>query len=192
MSEKVGYARVSTLGQSLDTQIEKLVEQGCDPQHIFQEKVSGAKGANRPALDDMLRFVRRGDTLVVTKLDRLARSVNDLNKITRQLQDKSVDLVVIDQQIDTSTPTGRLTFHLLAAIDEFERDLINERTSDGRTRAMANGVKFGRSRALDDDQVSALVAEINSGKTKKNELAKKYGIGTTTLYRIYSEYNGKC
>ncbi|MBW2185889.1 MAG: recombinase family protein [Deltaproteobacteria bacterium] len=81
-------------------------------------------------------------------------------------------MVVIDQQIDTSTPTRRLTFHLLAAIDEFERDLINERTSDGRTRAMANGVKFGRSRALDDDQVSALVAEINSGKPKKKSWQK--------------------
>ncbi len=187
MGERVGYARVSTTGQSLDAQIEKLVEKGCESQHIFTEKASGAKGKNRPALEDMLRFVRRGDTLVVTKLDRLARSVSELTRIAQQLQGKSVDLMVIDQQIDTSTPTGRLTFHLLGAIGEFERDLINDRTAEGRARAMANGVKFGRSRSLSESQIAALVSEIDSGVIPKTELAKKYKIGTTTLYRVYNE-----
>ncbi len=189
MGENVGYARVSTTGQAegLDTQVDKLTAHGCDPQHIFKEMVSGAKGKSRPALDEMMRFVRRGDTLVITRLDRLARSVSDLTRIAGQLQEKGVDLVVTEQAISTESAEGRLLFHLLGSIGEFERDIINARTSEGRTRAMAAGVKFGRKPALDDDQVAALVQDIEAGQIPKADLAKKYGIGTTTLYRIYNE-----
>jgi len=190
MGEKVGYARVSTTGQNLEVQMDKLKKAGCNEEHIFQEKVSGGNGKKRPALDDMLRFVRKGDALVITKLDRLARSVSDLTTIAQQFQEKGVDLVVLDQQIDTTTPTGRLMFHLLGAIGEFERELINERTAEGRSRAKANGVKFGRRPALDDGQIAALVADIDAGEVPKAELARRYGIGTTTLYRIYHVARG--
>ncbi len=196
MGEKIGYARVSTIGQveGLDAQIEKLKEYGCQDnekqRHIFKEKVSGAQGKHRPALDDMLRFVRKGDTLVITRLDRLARSVSDLTKIASQLQEKGVDLVVIEQAISTESAESRLLFHMISAIGEFERDLINSRTSEGRARAMAAGVKFGRKPALDDDQVAKLIADVKAGAIPKTDIAKSYGIGTTTLYRIYNEANG--
>ena len=116
-------------------QIEKLKAAGCDK--IFQEKKSGRSGVERQQLTNALSFMREGDQFIVTRLDRLARSVRDLSNITKQIEAKEVDLVVLDQNIDTSSPTGRLLFHMLAAIGEFERDLIKERAADGIARAKA-------------------------------------------------------
>ena len=116
VGQRVGYARVSTSGQHLGLQLEKLSD--CD--RIFQEKASGGKGVSRPALKEALAYARGGDVFVVTKLDRLARSVHDLMQITQTLQDKNCDLQVLDQELDTSTPNGRLVFHVLAVIGEFE------------------------------------------------------------------------
>jgi DNA invertase Pin-like site-specific DNA recombinase len=142
--QRVGYARVSTSGQDLSHQKERLAS--CDK--IFEEKASGARGAVRPALEEAMNYVREGDVFVVTKLDRLARSVLELMQITQALQDKQCDLKVLDQELDTATPTGRLIFHVLAVIGEFERELITERAREGRERAMAAGVKSGRKSKL--------------------------------------------
>lgn len=124
----------------MEIQIEKLKAYGCE--RIFTEKKSGASKQGRASLTEALAFIREGDELIVTRLDRLARSVRDLTNITSDLQAKQVSFVVLDQQIDTTTPTGKLLFHVLSAIGEFERELINERIRDGIIKAKNAGVKF--------------------------------------------------
>lgn len=150
----------------------------CD--RIFQEKVSGGKGGNRPALKEALTYARNGDVFVATKL---ARSVHDLMQITQTLQDKNCDLQVLDQELDTSTPTGRLIFHVLAVIGEFERELITERIREGRLRAMAAGVKFGRKPKLSKLEEESLAMWIKEEALSKEELAEKFNVSVTTIYR---------
>ena len=178
---KVGYARVSSLGQSLDTQIEKLNAFGCE--RLFQEKKSGASTSKREAVKAALEFCREGDVLVITKLDRLARSMFDLQGITQELERKKVDLVVLDQKIDTTTPTGRLTFHLLGAVAEFERDLINERRNEGMEKAKERGVRFGRKPKLSDAEAEELRSAYREGE-KPSELMKRFGVSKATFYRL--------
>lgn len=178
---RIGYARVSTQGQSLDNQVERLTASGCEK--LFTEKYSGAR-SDRKQLQAVLDFVREGDALVVTKLDRLARSSVDLGQIARKLESKMVDLVVLDQQIDTSTPTGKLMFTMIGAFAEFERDLIRERCQEGIAKAKDRGVKFGRKAKLTNKQIVDLKAEFEAGEIGKTELAKKYGISRPSLYRI--------
>lgn len=177
----IGYARVSSQGQSLDNQSERLESYGCNK--VFSEKFTGAQ-SDRAKLNSMLEYVREGDTLVVTKLDRLARSAVDLGRIAERLQAKKVDLVVLDQQIDTTTPTGKLMFTMIGAFAEFERDLIAERCQEGIAKAKARGVRFGRKPKLNDRQLKALKAEFESGDVGKAELARKYGISRPSLYRL--------
>lgn len=179
---KVGYARVSTYGQKLDVQVERLKSSGCEK--LFQEKVSGKEATDRKQLQSALEFVREGDCFVVTRLDRLARSVQDLVSITKALESSGVDLVVLDQSIDTSTPTGRLMFHMLAAIGEFERELIQERAQEGRVKAREAGIKFGRPPKLTDDQLQQLREEFHASDTVKSELASRYGLSKSSLYRL--------
>jgi len=179
VGQKVGYARVSTNAQDLTLQRERLAD--CD--RIFEEKVSGRKGSPRPALNDALAYVRNGDVFVVTKLDRLARSVYDLMQITQTLQDKNCDLQVLDQELDTSTPTGRLIFHVLAVIGEFERELITERINEGRNRAMAAGVKFGRKPKLTEMEEESLATWIREDVLSKEDLAEKFNVSVSTIYR---------
>lgn len=178
---KIGYARVSSLGQSLDTQIEKLEAFGCEK--VFQEKRSGASTDKRLAVKEALEFCREGDVLVITKLDRLARSMFDLQGIVQELERKKVDFVVLDQKIDTTTPTGRLTFHLLGAVAEFERDLINERRNEGIERAKAKGVRLGRKPKLTEDQIKEL-REANREGEDTNALIKRFGLSKATFYRL--------
>lgn len=178
---KIGYARVSSLGQSLDTQIEKLTAFGCEK--VFQEKRSGATRQKREAVNAALEFCREGDVLVITKLDRLARSMFDLQEITQTLDRKKVDFVVLDQNIDTTTPSGRLTFHLLGAVAEFERDLIAERRNEGIEKAKAKGVKFGRASKLTDTQIEELRAARRAGESR-SVLQERFGISKSTFYRI--------
>ena len=158
---------------------------GCDK--IFEEKKSGANRDEREALHQALTFVREGDQFVVTRLDRLARSVLDLSQITAEIAAKKVDLVVLDQAIDTGSPTGRLLFHMLAAIGEFERDLIKERAAEGIARAKAAGVKFGAKSKLSAEQIAALKAEFAIPTTNRKELARRYGISRATVYRLCAE-----
>lgn len=183
---KVGYARVSSVGQSLDTQIDKLTAFGCEK--VFQEKRSGASRTKREAVNAALEFCREGDVLVITKLDRLARSMFDLQDITKTLERKGVDFIVLDQNIDTTTPTGRLTFHLLGAVAEFERDLISERQAEGIEKAKAKGVRFGRKRKLTPEQVKEMLAAYEAGEDAR-DLMRRYGISKSSFHRHRSGYD---
>lgn len=179
---KIGYARVSTADQNLDNQILALEAFGCEK--IFKEKLSGKSAENREQLQLSLEFVRQGDVLVITKLDRMARSVLDLNIIAKRLLDKQVDLKVLTQDIDTTTIYGKLVFNVLGAVAQFERELINERAKDGIIKAKLRGVKFGRARKVDDELAATILSELPSWVGSKSMLADKHGISRATLYRI--------
>ena len=178
----IGYARVSSYGQSLDVQLEKLNH--CD--RVFKEKQSGRSTDKREQLALCLDYVRDGDTLVVTKLDRLARSTRDLLNILNSLEKKQVKLNVLDQQIDTSTPSGRLLVTLLGSIAEFENDLRRDRQMDGIAHARKSGVKFGRKKSLTDAQVVEMRQKRNDGLLIK-DLMTHYGLSKASVYRALSE-----
>jgi len=177
----IGYARVSSIGQSLDIQLEKLAH--CDK--VFQEKKSGTSD-KRPRLQECLEYVREGDTLAVTKLDRLARSTLHLCQIAAELQRKRVNLRVIDQNINTGDATGRLLFNMLSAIAQFETELRAERQVDGIRKAKARGVKFGRKEKLTAQQVTEMRQRRKQGVLIKT-LMKDYEISKATVYRYLKE-----
>jgi DNA invertase Pin-like site-specific DNA recombinase len=166
----------------LEVQLDKLKAAGCD--RIFEEKRSGGSRIERLELRAALGFIRDGDQLVITRLDRLARSVLDLTQITRDIEAKQVDLIVLDQSIDTSSPTGRLLFHMLAAIGEFERDLIKDRAADGIARAKVNGIKFGARSKLSAEQVADIRHQFADPANDRSALARRFGISRATVYRI--------
>ena len=174
----IGYARVSSYGQSLDVQLDKLKH--CD--RVFKEKQSGRSTDKREQLSLCMDYVRDGDTLVVTKLDRLARSTRDLLNILNALEQKKVKLHVIDQQIDTSTAAGRLLVTMLGSIAEFENDLRMDRQADGISLARRNGVKFGRKKALTETQVQELRQKRIDGLLIK-DLMKYYSLSKASVYR---------
>jgi DNA invertase Pin-like site-specific DNA recombinase len=173
----VGYARVSSVGQSLDVQLEKL--KNC--QKIFQEKKSAA-GGKRPQLLACLEYVREGDTLVITRLDRLARSTLDLCQIADQLKRKDVELQVIDQNINTADATGRLLFNMLGAINQFETEIRSERQTDGILKAKQKGVKFGAGKKLTESQVKEMKEKRRAGILIK-DLMKEYNLSKASIYR---------
>ena len=173
---RVGYARVSTKEQRLEVQLEKLKD--CDK--IYEEKLSGTDD-KRPKLQECLDYVREGDTLVVTRLDRLARSTLHLCEVAKLLERKGVSLVVIDQSIDTSTSSGRLLFNMLGAIAQFETEIRAERQAEGIRKALNNGVKFGRKSLLKADQVEALKRKRQEGVTI-SALMREFGIGKVSVY----------
>ena len=179
---KIGYARVSSTGQDYQTQLDKLQAAGCEK--IFHEKQSGKSADDRAQLQAALEFARDGDIFVITKLDRLARSMNDLTTITSQLQKRGVGFVVTDQQIDTTTPTGKLLFNILGSLAEFERDLINARCDEGRKAAKAKGVQFGRKAKLTDEQLEALRADVKARNMSMQAIADKYGVARNSVYRL--------
>ncbi len=179
----VGYARVSSVGQSLDIQVDKLGH--CDK--IFQEKKSGAS-SKRPRLTDCLEYVREGDTIVVTRLDRLARSTLHLCQIAHELSRKGVDLQVLDQHIDTSDATGRLLFNMLGAIGQFETEIRAERQMDGIQKAKEQGVHFGRKKKLTPDQIVELQLRRKQGTLIKT-LMQDYGISKVSVYRYLGATN---
>jgi DNA invertase Pin-like site-specific DNA recombinase len=176
---KVGYARVSSTGQSLEVQLGKLKH--CDK--IFSEKQSGTNMKNRTELKNCLTYLREGDEFIVTRLDRLARSLLDLANIANNLEGKGINLIVLDQQIDTSTAVGKLTFNTIGAIGEFETSLRKERQADGIAAALNRGVKFGAKPKLTDDQVQQMKEERQSGVLIR-ELRAKYGLSRATVYRL--------
>jgi DNA invertase Pin-like site-specific DNA recombinase len=190
MSEIVGYARVSSQGQSLAVQDEKLRAFGCT--RIYAEKKSGRQQDNRPQFQACLEFLREGDTLVISRLDRMARSVLDLAKIADVLKRKRVTLKVIDQAIDTSTSEGKLMFSLLGAFAEFECDIRAERQSDGISKAKAMGVKFGRKRALSPEQVKRIYVLRNEEKLSVPDIAKRFNCGVATIYRSLTSGQAIC
>lgn len=174
---QIGYARVSSVGQSLDVQLGKLAH--CDK--MYQEKRSAA-AHKRPGLDACLEYVREGDTLVVTRLDRLARSTLHLCQIAEELRRKQVHLRVLDQQIDSNDATGRLLFHMLGAIAQFETELRAERQMDGIHNAKVRGVRFGRRAVLTEHRIAQLHEERRQG-TPIRTLMKTYQISKATVYR---------
>lgn len=178
---KVGYARVSSVGQSLDVQREKLSD--CDK--LFEEKRSGTTDA-RPMLKQCLGYVREGDQLIVTRIDRLARSTLHLCQIAETLREKCVDLVVLDQNIDTSDATGRLLFNMLGAIGQFETEIRAERQMDGIQRAKDRGVQFGKRPVLTAHQISELRSKREQGTLIKDLMAH-YGLSKATIYRYLAE-----
>jgi DNA invertase Pin-like site-specific DNA recombinase len=173
----VGYARVSSVGQSLAVQLDKLTY--CDK--IFQEITSGVS-TTRPRLGECLEYVREGDTLVVTRLDRLARSTWHLCQIAEGLARKRVHLHVLDQRIDTSDATGRLLFHMLGAIAQFETELRAERQREGIQQAHARGVHFGRQKKLTRAQRCELQHRRAQGTLIKT-LMRDYGLSKVSVYR---------
>lgn len=177
----VGYARVSSVGQTLDVQLDKL--QQCDK--IFQEKVSGVTD-KRPQLQACLEYVRQGDTLVVTKLDRLARSTLHLCQTTAELERKQVALQVLDQNIDTNSATGRLLFNMLGAIAQFETEIRAERQREGIQKARERGVQFGIKKKLSQEQIAELQEKRHQGVLIKS-LMQDYGISKTSVYRYLKE-----
>lgn len=175
----IGYARVSSIGQSLEVQQDALKDAGCTK--VFAEKKSGRKASDREQLALALDFIREGDTLVVTRMDRLARSVIDLHQIIAAVTEKGASFRVLQQAgIDTSTSTGKLTLAVLAAVAEFEGDIRAERQKDGIEAAKAKGVYKGRPATIDPATIQAALA---AGEAPA-ALAKRLGIARSTVYRL--------
>ncbi len=184
----IGYARVSTKEQELDIQVDKLTAYGCEK--IFKEKQSGAK-SDREELAKVMDYLREGDTLVVYKIDRLARSTFDLHKIARDLEAKGIGLVFIKENIDFTTPAGKLMFTMLGAIAEFERDLINERTAEGRERAKLQGKHMGR-KGKDEKQIKQAVnlfLNRDENGLSVNDIVKMTSVPRSTIYLKVKEMN---
>ena len=179
----IGYARVSSTGQSLDVQLEKLRAANCTK--IFQEKQSGQDNS-RPQLKECLRYVREGDVLVITRLDRLARSTLHLHQIANDLERDGVVLLVIDQHLDTQTPSGRLLFTMLAAIAQFETELRAERQMDGIQAARREGRLLGRKKSLTPPEVQELCQRRQEGESIPT-LQKRFKIGKTSVYRYLKQ-----
>jgi DNA invertase Pin-like site-specific DNA recombinase len=182
---KIGYGRVSTRDQNPDAQHDALAAAGCDP--VFVDKASG-KLASRPELDKALMVARGGDQLVVTKLDRLGRSLEHLISLSRGLHEHGVGLVVLDQGIDTSTAVGRMFFQILGAIAEFEHALMSERTIDGLAAARARGRTGGRSPSSPRQARIAQEMYDETGPDGKRrytvaQIAAEFGVTRPTIYR---------
>jgi DNA invertase Pin-like site-specific DNA recombinase len=182
----IGYARVSTSDQSLDLQKDALEQADCE--RIFTDVASGAK-TDRPGLAEALAYVREGDVLVVWKLDRFGRSLPHLVEGVRQLQARGVGFRSLRENIDTVSSTGKLVFHLFAALAEFERDLVIERTNAGLAAARARGRKGGRPRALDEKKIALLRSLLKDRDNSPTTICEMLKISRATLYR-YAEPSG--
>ena len=179
----IGYARVSTHEQTLSLQQDALGKAGCE--RLFTDTASGAK-ADRPGLEEVVEFARNGDTLVVWKLDRLGRSLPHLIETIRQLQERGIGFKSLTEQIDTTTSGGKLIFHVFAALAEFERDVIGERTNAGLAAARARGRKGGHPRAasLNDAKKVALAQRLYEDRNNSiDDVCKTLRISRATLYR---------
>ncbi|MCB5226486.1 recombinase family protein [Alishewanella sp. 16-MA] len=174
----VGYARVSTQDQSLDLQSDALRAAGCE--EIFSEKITG-KQRERPELQNCLRMLRKGDVLVVWKLDRLARSLKDLVELITELEAKQVGFRSITEAIDTTTAGGKLVFHIFGALAEFEHNLIRERTLAGLAAARARGRKGGRKPSMSQSDIQKATAMLLDSKITKTDVAKHFKVSRVTL-----------
>ncbi|ABA56534.1 Resolvase-like (plasmid) [Nitrosococcus oceani ATCC 19707] len=181
---KIGYARVSTLDQNLNLQRDALEAAGC--QKVIVDQVSGTV-AKRPGLEKVKEQLREGDTLVVWRLDRLGRSLRDLIEWVRYLDAQGVGLQSLHESIDTTTPTGRLTFHLFGALAEFERNLIQERTQAGLAAARARGRLGGRRKSLSPDKRALVVSLYEEKKLPVTKICEMMGISKPTLYSYVRE-----
>lgn len=175
----IGYARVSTQDQNLDLQVDALIKADC--QKIFDDKISGSR-SERPGLAKALEMLRDGDTLVVWKLDRLGRSVKNLVDLVGELQNQGIQFKSLTDAIDTSTPSGRFFFHVMASLAEMERELTVERTRAGLEVARQLGRKGGRSRKMTDSKIESAKKLLANGVPPR-DVAKNLGVSVPTLYR---------
>ncbi len=180
----IGYARVSTEDQKLLLQQDALEAIGCEK--LFEEKVSGA-AKKLPARNAMLEFARKGDVIVVWKLDRLGRSIRDLIDIVAKMNERGIEFRSLHESIDTTTPTGKLTFHIFAALAEFERDMIRERTLAGLEAAKKRGAILGRPRALTDEQLKMARTLLAAPNSSTEQVAAQLGVHRSTLHRYLQD-----
>jgi len=176
----VGYARVSTQDQKQELQIDALQSAGCE--RIFEEKASGAQ-RERPELKAAIDYLREGDTLVVWKMDRLARSLKQLIETIEALEARNIGFRSLTEAIDTTTPGGRLVFHIFGALAEFERSIIRERTSAGLAAARARGKVGGRPPSLNQADIAAATAMLADKSISVREVASRLGCSISTLYK---------
>jgi DNA invertase Pin-like site-specific DNA recombinase len=176
----IGYARVSTIDQNSDLQKDALLKAGCE--RIFTDVASGAR-ADRTGLAEALDYLRRGDTLVVWKLDRLGRSLKHLIETVQALESRQLGLRSLQEQIDTTTSGGKLIFHVFGALAEFERDLIRDRTRAGLLAARARGRKGGRPRSLDSRQAAMAATLIRDPQVRVSDICEQLKVSKSTLYR---------
>ncbi|MDH2020458.1 recombinase family protein [Acinetobacter ursingii] len=174
----IGYARVSTHDQNLDSQLDALQKADCE--QIFQEKITG-KSKDRPELLSCLKALRKGDVLIVWKLDRLARSLKDLVEIITDLNQREIGFKSLTEAIDTTSATGRLVFHIFGALAEFEHSLIRERTIAGLDAARARGRKGGRKPSMSENDIKKAKAMLSDPQITKTEVAKHFGVSRVTL-----------
>ena len=179
-SQRLGYGRVSTQDQNLEAQQDALKAAGAHK--IFIEKITGTK-ASRPELDKLREQMREGDTLVITRLDRLGRSTKDLLSISSELEEKQVELEVIEQNINTKTPEGKLFFTMIAAFSQFEHDLLVARTKDGLAAARARGRLGGRKPKLTEAQKKQIQILYAAKELTVREIASLFSITPPTVYR---------
>lgn len=180
----IGYARVSTRGQNEEPQLDLLEAAGCE--RIFQDKVSG-RLAKRPDWDRCREYLRPGDTLVVTRLSRIARSVRNLLEVAAWLNERGVGLKVLQQSIDTTSPMGRMVFTIMGAVDEFQADVIRENTREGLASARARGRVGGRPRALTGTKLDQVLKMYDARELTVAQIAETVGTSRATIYRALEQ-----
>ena len=178
---KVGYARVSTRAQKDDSQIDELKAYGCEP--VFTDKGVSGKLAARPELDKALAYMRKGDVFVITRMSRAMRSLKHMIALAEELRERGIDLVVIKQGIDTTTPEGRLVFNILASIDEFQRELIVEATHEGLEAARARGRLGGRKPKLTPQQLEYARKMYDAQELTVTQIGTLFSVSRQTIYR---------
>lgn len=184
---KVGYARVSSVGQNLDSQIDALKKMGCG--RIFTDKMTGSR-MNRPGWDELMRYIRPNDTIIVTELSRMTRSLMHFLEISKSLEEKKIELVSLLENIDTNTVTGRCFLSIMGAIYQMERELRAERASAGRSAAKARGKSGGRPKTSLEKLENARILYENSDKTAK-EVCENAGISRRTLFAYLAKFREK-
>ena len=179
----IGYARVSTSkqGQSLDTQRDALIDAGCDPNHIYSDTISGTNW-QRPGLDDALAYMRPDDTLVVTRLDRLGRSLADTVNTIADLAERDINVKVLEPALDTSKPTDKVVINVMASLAEWERDLLVQRTREGVAHARAQGRVAGPKPKLSNEQAQ-MAKELIEGGKPVSAVARTLNVSRPTVYR---------
>lgn len=181
-----GYARVSTQEQETHAQTDALAKAGVG--FIFSEKRSGGTTAGRPELEKLLRMLKPGDTVVVYKLDRIARSLKDLLRIIERIEERGAQFRSLTESLDTSTPAGRMLFHMVGAFAEFERELIRERTRAGMAAAVRRGVKLGRHYALSSEDEAEALRLWYQGTMTKTAIAQMFGVHISSIKRAIKRH----
>jgi DNA invertase Pin-like site-specific DNA recombinase len=182
----IGYARVSTQDQNSELQHDALIQAGVDERHIFMDIVSGST-LDRPQLKNVLEYLKAGDVLVVWKLDRLGRSLHELIRLMQELSDKGIGFRSLTEMIDTTTPGGKMVFHVFGAMAQFERDLISERTKAGLEAAKQRGRRGGRPVSLTQEQKDLALSMIAQEKPIAL-IARTLKVSRQTIYRVLNKF----